>query len=139
MLTMHRLAVFALLVGCSSGIDYDHFDEAYIDAECSRYIRCGLVKNAAECTADFERTRISYASVQAALDTGKLVYDEDAAQDCLDAFAALPCDTAAYPSDGLDACAGVLTGTVAIGGRCVGCIDGSLEFDQDGDVGTGHD
>lgn len=31
------------------------------------------------------------------------------------------------------------TGTVAIGGRCVGCIDGSLEFDQDGDVGTGHD
>jgi hypothetical protein len=118
MLTMRRLAVFAFLAACSSGIDYAHFDDAVIDAECSYYIRCGVVANAAECVADFQRSRTGGASAQAALDTGKIVYHEDAAQDCLDAYAALTCDSTMYTGHDLDACGGVFTGTLAMGESC---------------------
>jgi hypothetical protein len=121
MLTMRRLAAFALLghlVGCSGGIDYAHFDDALIDARCSYYIRCGLAANAAECTAYYANEGIGTASVQAALDTGKVVYHEDVAQDCLDGFAALSCDQTQQTEFDLDACFEVLTGTLAIGESC---------------------
>ena len=85
MLTMRRLAVFALLAGCTGGIDYAHFDDALIDARCNYYVRCGVAAAVTECHAFYARTALDTASTQSALDAGKLVYHEDTAQACLDA------------------------------------------------------
>src|SRR5262245_14639067 len=115
---MLRLAVFALLAGCSSGIDFDHFQDALIDARCTYYVRCGLASNGAECTAYFDRIAIENRSVPAAIDGKKVTYHEDVAQACFDAYAALSCDNTQLAGDELEVCNGVLTGNVAMGGDC---------------------
>src|SRR5262245_16855712 len=91
-LTMRRLAVFALvfalLAGCSSGIDFAHFPDALADARCTYFVRCGLVKNSAECIAYFDRIAVDNPSTQAAIDMSKTTYHEDVAEACFDAYAA---------------------------------------------------
>ncbi|HEY5947835.1 MAG TPA: hypothetical protein VIV40_20185 [Kofleriaceae bacterium] len=115
---MRRLAVFALLAGCTGGIDFNHFAGALSDARCAYYVRCGTAANAAECRAYFDGMAIDNSSTQSAIDSGKIIYHEDIAQDCLDAYAALSCDSTQQTSQDLDVCNGVLTGTLATGGIC---------------------
>jgi hypothetical protein len=122
MLTMRRAGLFAplfvLLSGCTGGIDYDHFADTLIDARCTYYVRCGVAASGTECTAFYQRVAADNPSTNAAIDAGKILYHADVAQDCLDAYAALSCDTTQQPVDALDICNGVLTGTVAAGGAC---------------------
>jgi hypothetical protein len=125
---MRRLAVFALISGCSGGIDYDHFADTLIDARCTYFVRCGLVANGTECTAFYQRVATENPSTNAAIDAGKLVYHADVAQDCLDAYAALSCDSTQQPVGALDICNNILTGTVAMGGACA--FDQECESDN---------
>jgi hypothetical protein len=118
MLTMRCLAVFALVAGCSAGIDYDNFANALIDARCSYYVRCGVAATGTECTAFYQRVATDNPSTNAAIEAGLVVYHADVAQDCLDAYAALSCDTTQQSADALTVCNGVLTGTVGAGGTC---------------------
>lgn len=115
---MHRLAVFALLAGCSGDIDFAHFPDALTDARCSYFIRCGLVSYASECVAYYKRIAVDNPSTQAAIDMGKTTYHPDVAQACFDAYAALSCDQSQLEGDELDVCNGVLTGNLAIGNTC---------------------
>jgi len=115
---MRRLAIIALLSGCSTGIDYDHFASALIDARCAYFVRCGVAASAAECRAFYERVAVENPSTNAAIDDGKVEYHEGVVQDCFDAYAALSCDQTLQAGDELDVCNGVLTGTVTAGGTC---------------------
>jgi hypothetical protein len=115
---MRCLALFVLLVGCSAGIDYDHFADTLIDARCTYYVRCGVAASGTECTAFYQRIATDNPSTNAAIDAGKILYHDDIAQDCIDAYASLSCDSTEQPVDALDVCNTVLTGTVAMGGAC---------------------
>ena len=110
---MRRLAIIALLSGCSTGIDYDHFADALIDARCAYFVRCGVADSATECQAFYQRVAVDNPSTNAAIDDGKVEYHADVAQACFEAYAALSCDQTLQAGDELDVCNGVLTGTLA--------------------------
>ena len=115
---MRRLAAFALLAGCTGGIDYAHFPGALEDARCAYYVRCGVATSAAECRAFYGRVAIANTSTDTAVEMGIISYDGDVAQQCLDAYASLSCDTTEHTGDELEVCSGVLTGTLAVGDTC---------------------
>ena len=80
MLTMRWLAMIALVAGCATNIDYDHFADALIDARCTYFVRCGVATSATECRAFYERVAVANPSTNAALDDGKIEYHADVAQ-----------------------------------------------------------
>jgi hypothetical protein len=111
-----RIAVLVLVVGC--GLDLDEYQAAQLDAHCGYLVRCGAISTVADCRSHFRRNAPDSPNIAAGVDAGKLRYDEDAAQDCIDAYGALSCDTTKQSGGALDACDRVLTGTVADGGSC---------------------
>ncbi|HEY5923561.1 MAG TPA: hypothetical protein VIV11_17895 [Kofleriaceae bacterium] len=115
---MRCLAAFALLAGCTGGIDYPHFPAALEDARCAYYVRCGVAAGAAECQAYYDRISIANRSTETAVDMSIIIYDGGIAQRCLDAYAALSCDVTELTGDELSICSDVLTGTLAVGDTC---------------------
>lgn len=112
------LAGVAGLGGCGGGIPFDEFADERRDANCGYYIRCGAFSTVADCRTHFDRTTTSNASLEAAVDAGKIRYDGDAAEDCVAALDDLVCDLAEQDHDALAACDEVFTGTGKIGATC---------------------
>ena len=129
MLTMRRVAVLGVLgvLASCGGLDVDEYAGQLAAARCGYQVRCGLFATLDDCLAEAARTAIDNPNPKAAVDAGKIAFSEDAAQACLDAYAALSCDTTMQTS-ALDVCADVFTGTVPIGETCA--FDGECESDS---------
>jgi hypothetical protein len=118
MLTMRRLAVFALLAGCADRIDFGEFPQAEIDARCGYFERCGVIADYAECRAYYDMLAIDDPSPQAAYDAGNLTYDEAAARQCIDNYTLAPCDATQLPASAFDVCREAIQGTLDAGAAC---------------------
>jgi hypothetical protein len=113
-----RIAVLAALAACSGGIAFEDFDDERRRATCDYYVRCGAFGTSGECEMYFERFGVDNPSLQSAIAAGKVRYDGDAAQDCVDALAGLDCKFADQAADALAVCDDVLIGTGKIGAAC---------------------
>lgn len=121
---MRRSLVILFLVGCG-GVDIGDFQDESLDARCEYLTRCGLFPSAAACKAHFTATSAQSSSIVAAVDAGKVKYDDGLAGDCIDALRDASCsrDAMLDPS-----CENIFTGTVADGGMCAfdaECVSGS--------------
>jgi hypothetical protein len=114
---MRWLALVAL-AGCG-GIPFDELRDANLDALCDFAVRCGQFPDAAACRAYYEQRLIISPSLEAAIDAGKIEYDEDAAEDCLAAIADASCDPSARSARiPAEACSDVYSGTGGMGAAC---------------------
>jgi hypothetical protein len=119
---MHRLVLaFALLAGCGGGggsIPIDDLQDAVIDAYCNLYVDCGLIDNQATCRTVLGSEIGFDASLEAAVDAGKVIYHPDKARECLNGIGGT-CDSSRFFSnDAQEACNATFEGTVAAGGQC---------------------
>lgn len=112
-----RCLLLVVFVGCG-GLSSEDYVEASEDAICDYFVRCGLFATEVDCHAYLDRNSIDDPNVEAALDAGKVVYDEGAAQDCVNSLSSLSCDRTALFGDELEICSGVYTGTLAEGAAC---------------------
>lgn len=119
---MRSLVCVLFLVGCG-GIDLRDFQSEALDARCDYLTNCGLFPNVAACKEQF--TAPQSTSIIAAVEAGKVKYDEDLAEDCIEALRDASCSQAAQ----LDPkCDDIFVGTVADGGMCAfddECVSGS--------------
>ena len=113
-----RIAVFAVLAACSGGIAFEDFDDERRGATCGYYVRCGAFGTVGDCQTYFQRFDVNNPSLESAIDAGKIRYDGDAAESCIDALDGLDCDFADQDADALVACDEVLTGTGKVGAAC---------------------
>lgn len=121
---MRRSLVLLFVVGCG-GIDIGEFQDEALDARCEYLTRCGLFPSESDCHAYFKARMATSTSAEAAVDAGKVDYDEDNAENCLDALRDASCSQTAD----LDAsCEHIFAGTIADGGMCAfdaECVSGS--------------
>lgn len=113
-----RIAVLAVLAACGGGIDFGDFDDEHRGATCGYYVRCGAFGTVGECQTYFQRFDVNNPSLQSAIDAGKVDYDGEAAQDCIDALDDLDCDFADQGDGALAACDAVFSGTGKLGATC---------------------
>jgi hypothetical protein len=126
---LRRLVVWLALAGCGPS-SYRDFRDQLAARSCDRDRRCGVVGPAEQ------RCRVPPAlaltvpgslDVPQAVDDGRLRYDSNAAQGCLDALGGAPCDDAATALRVLQHCHAVIGPKVESGGACDGdeeCIGG---------------
>ncbi|WP_164015272.1 hypothetical protein [Pyxidicoccus trucidator] len=88
-----RLAVIALAVGLAAcgGDDPEDFGEQVVEAFCEREARCGVYASADTCEESLRQrgweTWMGLGTrYEAALESGRLSFDEEAAERCLDAI-----------------------------------------------------
>ncbi len=115
---IHVVAAFALW-GCGDdvrGLTFETFGAAGLDARCSYLVRCGEFPDPPTCVAYF-RSSVD-AELAAALDAGKVVYDREQAQHCVDEQAAASCDLTRREARVAGACTKVFTGKVKDGDEC---------------------
>src|SRR5690349_24985505 len=112
------LLVCLVAGGCgSSSVSLSDYPDAYRDAYCRYLTRCGAFPDMATCErANTGLDLFIDASAQASVDMGKVVFDGETAQKCLDQFGAQTCDTTdasgrSFPA----ACDHIIHGTVEIG------------------------
>ncbi len=113
-----------MVVGCG-GIDLGDFQSEALDARCEYLTRCGLFPSQNACKAHFELSMVQSTSVIAAVDAGKVKYDDGLAEDCIDDLRDASCSQAAQLSP---ACDDIFKGTIADGGMCAfddECVSGS--------------
>jgi hypothetical protein len=111
---MRRSLLVLFVVGCG-GIDISEFQDETVDARCEYLARCGLFPTANACRDYYADRTVQSTSVVAAVDAGKVKYDEDLAEECLDDLRDASCSQTA----GLDSsCEDIFTGTIADGGMC---------------------
>jgi hypothetical protein len=114
-----------------SSIGLDQFSTESVAAVCHKVFTCctsteiaaidPMIVDEASCEARLAPTPSSVlTSAPALVDAGVVVYHGDAARACLDAFAALPCNTWGGPFSSLRlaACAPVFQGTLPAGSTC---------------------
>lgn len=127
--TLGLATLASLVAACGGGgIAITDLDDAFIDAQCEYYVRCGVVESTAVCR-QLIGDGLNVAELQGAIDAGKVSYNEDKAGDCVDAFANQSCnpgdrDNRVTPQ----ACLEAIAGTVADGGVCANgdeCVSGS--------------
>jgi hypothetical protein len=123
-----RLSWLLVLAACGGGVAFDDFDRERIEAQCEYLVRCEAMASMSDCRAFFARTAIDNPNPGAALEAGKLRYDEHAARACLDAIANLSCDSTEQTAAELAPCSDVLTGTGKAGSACA--FDGECESDS---------
>jgi hypothetical protein len=99
-----------------ASVPIEDLADAYADAMCSRYARCGVVVSAAACRDSF---RLSFATIQHSVEEGRIAYDGAAVASCLAGLAAAACDVTSESSR-VDpaACAQAIRGTVPDGQTC---------------------
>ncbi|HUS31367.1 MAG TPA: hypothetical protein VMZ53_22805 [Kofleriaceae bacterium] len=112
---MRRSLVVLAFVGACGGIDLGEYPDEAVDARCEYLVNCGLFEDANACRAYYQDRLPNNPSVEAAVDDGKLAYDGDAADDCLDALRSGSCSRGAELPD---TCDHIFTGKVADGGAC---------------------
>src|SRR5262245_45537604 len=115
------LAAMALLVACGTdSVSSDQFAQAYRDAFCRNFVKCGSVKDLDTCRKlslgpVLDTVHVT-ASGQAVFDMGKAGFDGGKAQACIDAIANADCDVSSASQrpllEGLnpDVCSGIVTG-----------------------------
>ena len=119
---MRRFSLLlAMAVGCGSGLTIDEYPTAFRDAYCKYLTRCGSFPDVGTCqSANLGINLVIDPSSKAAVDKGKVIFDGNLAQDCLDAFGAQTCDQtdedgrAFFPTK----CRDIVKGTVGSGGAC---------------------
>lgn len=127
---MWKIAAAVALLGCGDnlrGVPLNELDASRRDADCTRFVRCGLFPDQVTCDAFFRPRDMN--NLVAAVEAGAIVYDEIAADRCHDALAAQSCnltdeDVRLPPAD----CMRVFRGTLPAGAECAideTCISGS--------------
>lgn len=124
-----RLAVTVMfVVACDSGISFGEFADEERDARCDYYVRCGSFSTASQCRYYLDAFRVDNKNLVAAVDAGKIRYDEGAAESCVTALRELSCDTTEQTAEELAPCADVYTGTGQQGASCA--FDGECASDR---------
>ena len=114
------LVCFVVSACGSSSVSFSDYPDSFRDAYCRYLARCGVFPDASTCEhANTDLDLFIDASAQAAVDMGKVIFDGETAQKCLDQFGAQTCDTTdesgrAFPA----ACDQIIHGTVDAGGAC---------------------
>jgi hypothetical protein len=131
---MRKLLFVAAVVasGCGGGIAAEDLGTELQDAFCDRYVRCGVVASYADCQLLFDGSfGSSIDELLAGIDNGTIRYDEDAAQECIDAFRDASCDeTTREARVESPACLDAIRGTIPDGGGCAisaQCASGDCE------------
>jgi hypothetical protein len=115
--------LFASLIasGCGDnieGVELHDLDAAMHAAGCERLLRCGLFRELDTCI-DYFRNSVD-ASLEAAVDAGKIHFYPTAAAICLRDLAGRSCDVTAPDARELPAsCERMLVGRIVAGGTCV--------------------
>ncbi len=107
------------MAGCGGGggIAASDFANELRDAECDLRVRCGELSSAASCDGFFA---VSTDTVLLAeIDAGKVSYDGEKAQECIDAIKAASCDgTAQDARETPSACLDFIAGAGKAGAAC---------------------
>ncbi|MBI2897610.1 MAG: hypothetical protein HYY06_28890 [Deltaproteobacteria bacterium] len=123
-------SVCATATGCggdddddSGGIPFEDVPAELADVFCSQVEPCmgqlaDMFSDSADCAEETtaQITDGDWVRIEAAIEAGTVIYNEDRAQACLDAFAALGCDV--FVSRPPEECEEAVEGTVAIDGAC---------------------
>jgi hypothetical protein len=131
------LTAVAMAPGCGGGgssgppLPLDQFIAQFLVLRCHKVLSCcssseiaaidPMIVDEASCETRLAPTPQSDLALAPALvDAGLVTYDGDVAQKCLDALAALTCETWAGPFNipTPPQCNGLIEGTVAAGGSC---------------------
>jgi hypothetical protein len=124
---MRGSLVLLFVVGCG-GVDLTDFQDESLDARCEYLTRCGLFPSETACQSYFAGRTAQSTSIVAAVDAGKVKYDEDLAEECIDALRDASCSQGAS----LDSsCDDIFVGTVADGGACAfddECVSGTCSI-----------
>ncbi|HEY4244812.1 MAG TPA: hypothetical protein VGM88_33585 [Kofleriaceae bacterium] len=108
--------VVLMLAACGGGLSPDDYNAAYQSAYCDYAVRCRESSEKADCLATFPNRPTPIDSFQlAGLHAGTIQWNTDAARACIDAVRETSCRRDDVPAP---VCAGVMTGTVAVGGAC---------------------
>lgn len=119
---MRRLAVLLVAAACGDNAA-PHFARAMLAAECDYYTRCGLARRVEDCLAFSKAHASPDDSVRAAIEHGKIGFDPDAAEHCLDAYETISCDRAQEPPGAFAACGAVFTGLLEDGETCAFALE----------------
>ena len=120
----------SVLTACGGGgsIAFEDLEETQIREACERAVACGDYETVEDCLAANDGFD---PSLSADVEAGIILYDGDAARECLDALADLPFCVLIFDGPEYDAaqeaCDDVFTGTVESGGDCFDsqeCVDG---------------
>jgi hypothetical protein len=118
------LTSLAALGACKGGggpIPLDDLEDAVVETLCQRSVDCGEYPDLATCVA-VSGFNSNLPEIQAAVDAGRVVYNDGLAGDCLDAFGSIGCTLTEQLSQDLEdllaVCDEVFEGTVADGATC---------------------
>jgi hypothetical protein len=113
------LASVFVVVGCGGGgVSLSSLGDEIEDSVCSAQVDCGFFPDMQSC---LDTSFVNMDQAMASVDDGRAEYHSDQAGECADLFGSLSsCDILAdLDLDALDeACDGVLTGLVELGGEC---------------------
>lgn len=118
-----------------SYVAYEDIETAYKDAYCTHAANCGLFPDKTAClTADIDDLTLR-SDVLAGIQAGKIFYDGNAVKKCLDALAAVTCDTTDEDSRGLPPVCNQFTHGLGMqGDECFAdaeCISGTCSGETD--------
>jgi hypothetical protein len=112
---MRGLLILLLVASCE--VTFEDFNVKRLDAICGYLVRCNVASSLEDCRDHHDYLKV-VGALKGAVEEELVLYDPDAAQACLDAYANLSCDETMQPADALDACDGVYTGAIPNGGGC---------------------
>ncbi len=127
-----RLLASLLLIwasGCGPS-SYDDFRNQYTAHICATARRCGAIGHLDPCPVPDSLPSAGVLDIPAAISDGKLRFDSDKAQDCLDQVAGAPCSSAAAALRIYEHCHAVIGPNVAVGNKCdsdVECVGGTCD------------
>ncbi len=107
------LVLVALLwVACGGGVSQEDYPESYGEALCHRQARCGEIRDEEACvrtSREYYRPyrevgQPAYFQYEGSFRAGRLRFDEDAAQECVERLRDLPCDERLPPAPNGDIC-----------------------------------
>jgi len=89
-----------VLVACGGGLSREEYSEAYGEALCHRQARCGEIRDEDACVSDareFSRAYRegglqAYFQYEGSIRAGRLRFDEEAAEACVQRLRDIPCD-----------------------------------------------
>ena len=115
--TLALLISAAALAACNNSISIDDFAQKFRDGECTAAVACNEFPDTATCEATVTLDNSDFDTVVADVKTGKVVYDGDAASQCLAYLTDNACTFVGF--HGGDVCEEIFEGTLATGAACV--------------------
>jgi hypothetical protein len=138
---MRAYLIFITVVsGCGNGgsvgstATFDDYEKTAPKVICQFYTRCGLFSKSREsaCESQFAMPQTTGYSVDEAIAAGRITYDGDAAQRCLDAFSTSGCGLNAILALSSSLCTKIVHGNVPLGGACKSIIECANSYCQQG-------